>query len=43
MPGVTVGDGARIGANVVVQRKVAAGVTLFALPAKSLKMPASKG
>ena len=43
MPGVTVGDGARIGANVVAQRNVAAGMTLFTLPAKSLKMPASKG
>lgn len=42
MPGVTVGDGARIGANVVAQRNVAAGMTLFALPAKSLKMPAAK-
>lgn len=39
MPGIKVGDGARIGANVVVQRNVAAGVTLFALPAKTLKMP----
>jgi sugar O-acyltransferase (sialic acid O-acetyltransferase NeuD family) len=38
MPGVTVGDGARIGANVVAQRNVAAGITLFAPPAKSLKM-----
>ena len=41
MPGVTVGDGARIGANVVAQRNVAAGMTLFTLPAKSLKMPDS--
>lgn len=43
MPGIAVGDGARIGANVVAQRNVAAGITLFALPAKSLKMPATKG
>ena len=43
MPGVTVGDGARIGANVVALRNVAAGMTLFTLPAKSLKMPTSKG
>lgn len=43
MPGVTVGDGARIGANVVAQRNVAAGLTLFALPPKSLKMPPSGG
>ncbi|MBB5685735.1 DapH/DapD/GlmU-related protein [Sphingobium boeckii] len=41
MPGVKVGDDARIGANVVVQRNVSAGLTLFAAPAKSLKMPSS--
>jgi sugar O-acyltransferase (sialic acid O-acetyltransferase NeuD family) len=39
MPGIAVGNGARIGANVVAQRNVPSGVTLFALPAKSLKMP----
>ena len=43
MPGVTIGDGARIGANVVAQRNVPSGLTLFALPAKSLKMPAPAG
>lgn len=37
MPGITVADGARIGANVVAQRNVPAGVTLFAMPAKSIK------
>lgn len=41
MPRVAVGNGARIGANVVVQRNVPSGVTLFASPAKSLKMPRS--
>lgn len=38
MPRITVGDSARIGSNVVVQRNVAPGTTLFALPAKTLKM-----
>lgn len=42
MPSVTVGDDARIGANVVAQRNVAAGLTLFAAPAKSLKMPPAR-
>jgi len=42
LPGVSVGDGATIGAGAVVVRSVKPGSTVFAAPAKVLRMPLSK-
>jgi sugar O-acyltransferase (sialic acid O-acetyltransferase NeuD family) len=41
MPGVKVGDGAKVGAGSIVYRSVPAGATVFAAPAKLLKMKAA--
>jgi sugar O-acyltransferase (sialic acid O-acetyltransferase NeuD family) len=42
LPGVSVGDGATVGAGAVVVRSVKPGSTVFAPPAKVLRMPMSR-